>query len=205
MLTELRKRQQKPLLIVISGPSGVGKDSVLRRMKERDLPFHFVVTATTRPRRKGEREGVDYFFVTREQFETMMEQDQLIEYALVYDDYKGVPKQQVIEALESGMDVVMRLDVQGAETVRRLAPEALLIFLDVEDEAELTRRLKARRTETKQALQLRLKTARGERKVVDLFDYYVINPRDHLDETVDSIMAIIRAEHLRTHPRQVRL
>jgi guanylate kinase len=205
MLTELRKRQQEPLLIVISGPSGVGKDSVLRRMKERDLPFHFVVTATTRPRRKGEREGVDYFFLTREQFETMIEQDQLIEHALVYDDYKGVPKQQVIEALESGMDVVMRLDVQGAETVRRLAPEALLIFLDVEDEAELTRRLKARRTETEQALQLRLKTAREERKVVDLFDYYVINTRDHLDETVDSIMAIIRAEHLRTRPRQVRL
>lgn len=205
MLTELRERQQEPLLIIISGPSGVGKDSVLLRMKERELPFHFVVTATTRQRRKGEREGVDYFFVSKEQFENMIEQDQLIEYALVYDEYKGVPKQQVVEALDSGEDVVMRLDVQGAETVRRLAPETLLIFLDVEDEVELTRRLKARRTETEQALNLRLETAREERKRIDLFDYYVINPRHRLDETVDSIMAIIRAEHLRTHPRQVRL
>jgi guanylate kinase len=205
MLTELRERQQEPLLIVISGPSGVGKDSVLLRMKERELPFHFVVTATTRQRRKGEREGMDYFFVSKEQFENMIEQGQLIEYALVYDEYKGVPKQQVVEALDSGEDVVMRLDVQGAKTVRRLAPETLLIFLDVEDEVELTRRLKARHTETEQALNLRLETAREERKRIDLFDYYVINPRDRLDETVDSIMAIIRAEHLRTHPRQVRL
>jgi guanylate kinase len=205
MPIELRERQQEPLLIVVSGPSGVGKDSVLLRMKERDLPFHFVVTATTRERRKGEEEGVDYFFVSRERFESMIEVDQLIEYALVYGEYKGVPKQQVVEALKSGEDVIMRLDVQGAETVRRLAPEALLIFLDVEDEAELTRRLKARRTETEQARDLRLATARDERKRVNLFDYYVINARDHLDETVDSIIAIIRAEHLRTHPRQVRL
>jgi guanylate kinase len=205
MLADLQKRQRQPLLIVISGPSGVGKDSVLLRMKERELPFHFVVTATTRPQREGEKEGEDYFFVNREEFESMIEKDQLIEHALVYDDYKGVPKQQVVEALNSGVDVVMRLDVQGAETVRRLAPEALLIFLDVESEAELTRRLKERRTETAEALQLRLDTAREERNRIDLFDYYVINARDRLDETVDSIVAIIEAEHLRTHPRQVSL
>lgn len=205
MLADLQKRQRQPLLIVISGPSGVGKDSVLLRMKERELPFYFVVTATTRPQRKGEKEGVDYFFVSREEFDSMIEKDQLIEHALVYDDYKGVPKQQVVDALNSGVDVVMRLDVQGAETVRRLAPEALLIFLDVESEAELTRRLKDRRTETVEALQLRLNTAREERNRIDLFDYYVINARGRLDETVDSIVAIIEAEHLRTRPRQVSL
>lgn len=205
MLADLQDRQRQPLLIVISGPSGVGKDSVLGRMKERDLPFHFVVTATTRKQRKSEEEGVDYFFVSREQFETMIEKDQLIEHALVYNEYKGVPKRQVVEALQSGVDVVMRLDVQGAQTVRILAPEALLIFLDAGDEGELVRRLKDRRTETNEALQLRLETAREERKRIDLFDYYVVNSRDRLDQTVDSIVAIIEAEHLRTQPRQVRL
>jgi hypothetical protein len=113
----------QPLLIVISGPSGVGKDTVVQRMQERGMPFHFVITATTRPKRDNEVNGVDYFFVNKEEFARMIEQNELIEYAFVYNDYKGIPKQQVREALASGKDVVMRLDVQGAETVRKLAPE----------------------------------------------------------------------------------
>jgi guanylate kinase len=114
----------RPLLIVISGPSGVGKDTIMLRMQERGMPFHFVVTATTRPKRDNEVHGVDYFFVSKEEFARMIEDNELIEYAIVYSDYKGIPKQQVRKALASGKDVVMRLDVQGAETVRRLTPGA---------------------------------------------------------------------------------
>ncbi len=195
----------EPLLIVISGPSGVGKDAVIQRMKERGLPFHFVVTATTRPKRPGEVHGVDYFFVSNDEFARMIEEDELLEHALVYNDYKGIPKQQVREALASGKDVIMRVDVQGAATVRRLVPEAVLIFLTTESEDELVRRLKARKTETPEGLSLRIATARQELKRVKEFDYVVVNRDGKLDETVDIIHAIIRAEHHRVHHRKVTL
>jgi guanylate kinase len=195
----------QPLLIVVSGPSGVGKDTVLQNMKERGLPFHFVVTANTRPKREDEVHGVDYFFVSKEEFARMIEQDELIEYAVVYSDYKGIPKRQVREALASGKDVVMRLDVQGAETVRKLAPEALLIFLTTESEEELVKRLQARKTETPEELAIRIATARKELKRVEAFDYVVINHEGKLDETVDTVSAIIDAEHHRVVHREVSL
>jgi len=202
---DLIEEQRQPLLIVISGPSGVGKDSVLQRMKERDLPFHFVVTATTRPKRPGEVDGVDYYFVTHDEFAEMIEQGELLEYAIVYNDYKGIPKGQVRQALASGRDVMMRIDVQGAETIRELCPDALLIFLSTRSEGELVRRLEARKTETPEGLKLRIATARQELKRVGMFDYYVINADHRLDETVDIILSIIRAEHHRTQPRKVTL
>ena len=108
----------------------------MQRMKERGLPFHFVVTATTRPQRATEVHGRDYWFVSKEEFARMIDEDELIEHAIVYGDYKGIPKQQVREALASGMDVVMRIDVQGAETVRKMARQALMIFITTENEAE---------------------------------------------------------------------
>jgi guanylate kinase len=197
--------KSKPLLIVISGPSGVGKDSVVQRMKERGMPFHFVITANTRPRRENEVHGADYFFVSKEEFARMIEQNELIEYAVVYGDYKGIPKQQVREALASSKDVVMRLDVQGAETVRKLAPEALLIFLTTGSEEELVKRLKDRKTETPDELALRIATARKELKRVEAFDYVIINHDDELDETVDTVLAIINAEHHRVRHREVTL
>jgi guanylate kinase len=195
----------QPLLIVISGPSGVGKDTVMQRMKERGLPFHFVVTATTRPKRPNEVHGKDYWFVSKEEFARMIDDDELIEHAIVYADYKGIPKQQVREALASGMDVVMRLDVQGAETVRKLASEALLIFITTSSEEELVHRLEARKTETPDALALRIATARKELKRVEAFDYVIVNREFHLDDTVDTIRAIIEAEHHRVNPRKVNL
>ncbi|MCJ7824199.1 MAG: guanylate kinase [Anaerolineales bacterium] len=203
MFEEIRARQQQPLLIVISGPSGVGKDSVLQRMKERDLSLHFVVTATSRPQRENEVHGVDYFFVTQDEFEKMIENGELIEHALVYEDYKGIPREQVHKALRSGRDVIMRLDVQGAATIRKLYPEALLIFLSTNSEEELIQRLEARRTENPESLALRLRTAHKELGQVELFDYYVINSDHHLQQTVDTIVAIIHAEHHRTTPRRV--
>ena len=197
--------QPKPLLIVISGPSGAGKDTILQRMKERELPFHFVVTATTRPRRDNEIDGRDYFFVSKDEFARMIDEDELIEYAIVYGDYKGIPKQQVRDALASGKDVIMRIDVQGAESVRKLAPEAMLIFITVDSEEELFNRLRERKTETADSLKLRMATARKELQRVSDFDYVVLNRDFHLDDTVDTIRAIIQAEHHRVNPRTVSL
>jgi guanylate kinase len=195
----------EPLLIILSGPSGVGKDTVLQRMQERNLPFHFVVTATTRPIRPNEVNGKDYFFVSHDEFARMIEADELLEYAIVYNDYKGIPKQQVREAMASGKDVIMRIDVQGAASIRKLAPEALLVFLTTENEDELVNRLKERKTETPEGINLRIATARQELKRIDEFDYVVINPDYQLDETVDILSAIILAEHHRITPRKVEL
>lgn len=203
--SEFNLHHPQPLLIVISGPSGAGKDTVMQRMQERGLPFHFVVTATTREKRPNEIHGRDYFFVSKEAFARMIDEDELIEHAIVYGDYKGIPKQQVREALDSGKDVVMRIDVQGAETVRKMAPEALLIFITTESEGELVRRLETRKTETPDSLALRIATARKELKRVEAFDYAIINRDYHLDETVDVIRAIITAEHHRVSPRKVTL
>jgi len=166
-----------PMLIVISGPSGVGKDSVLEVMKSRGLPFHFVITATTRAPRPDEQDGVDYFFLSQDEFARMIDEGELLEYAVVYQDYKGIPKSQVREALASGKNVIMRIDVQGAETVRKLAKDALLIFLTPQNEEELINRLEKRNTET----------------------------RESLDETVDNIEAIIKAEQHRVDQRVVEL
>jgi guanylate kinase len=130
---EFNLPHQEPLIIVISGPSGVGKDTVIQRMKERNLPLHFVVTAATRLPRPNEVNGRDYFFYSHDEFAEMIEKGELLEHAIVYNDYKGIPKDQVRDAISSGKDVIMRLDVQGAATIRRLCPDALMIFLTVQD------------------------------------------------------------------------
>ena len=204
-MSEFNIHNPQPLLIVISGPSGAGKDTVMQRMQERGMPFHFIVTATTRPMRANEVHGKDYWFVSKEEFARMIDGDELIEHAIVYGDYKGIPKQQVREALASGMDVIMRLDVQGAETVRKMAPEALMIFITTQNEAELVHRLETRKTETADSLAIRIATARKELKRVESFDYVIVNRDYLLDETVDMIRAIIDAEHHRVKPRKVTL
>ena len=197
--------QHEPLLIVISGPSGAGKDSVILRMKEMNLPFHFVVTATTRLARPDEVHGVDYFFLSSAEFAEMIEKDELLEYAIVYDEYKGIPKEQVRQALASGKDVVMRIDVQGAATIRRICPEALSIFLTTQDEDEMIQRLRQRRTETPEGIELRIATARQELKRMAEFDYVIINRECYLNEAVQTILAIIQAEHHRVKQRKVTL
>lgn len=199
------RREPVPLLVVISGPSGVGKDSLVERIKARGAQFHFVVTATSRPPRPGERHGVDYFFVSQDEFEAMIAQDELLEYALVYGQYKGIPKQQIREAFASGKDVVMRLDVQGAATIKRLIPDAVLIFLSAASEEELVERLSRRRTESDVQLGRRIKTARQEMTTIEGFDYVVINSQCQLDLAADQVLSIIEAEHHRVHPRQAQL
>lgn len=199
------ERTPQPLLVVISGPSGVGKDTTLTRMREMGYPFHFVVTATTRPQRPGEVHGRDYYFVSTEEFTAMIEQGELLEHALVYGEYKGVPKAQVRQALASSRDAIMRLDVQGAATVRKLVPDAVLIFLVASSEEELERRLRARKTESPKGLETRIATTRQEMSCIDNFDYVVVNRDNHLDDTVRRIMAIITAEKCRVKQRRIEL
>lgn len=189
--------QSEPLLIVISGTSGAGKDSVIKALQKRGLPIHFVVTATSRPKRPNEVEGVDYFFVTRQRFEEMIAKDELIEHAVVYGEYKGVPRQQVMDALASGKDVIMRVDVQGALTLRQQFPQAVLIFLSAEDLEEIAQRLENRSTEEEEELRRRLDTAGWEMKHLCKFDYWVVNRHGQLEQTVDILIAIIQAEHHR--------
>lgn len=190
-------RPDHPLLIVISGPSGVGKDTVAQLMMDRQDTFYFVVTATTRPAREEEVHGQDYFFVSHDQFANMIEEDELLEYAVVYNDYKGVPKQQIRDALASGRDVIMRVDVQGAATIRKLVPNAIFIFLSAETEEALVNRLRERKSESAEGLSLRIATARQEMKRVNEFDYCVVNAEGQQEAAVATILAIIDAEHHR--------
>jgi guanylate kinase len=194
-----------PLLIVISGPSAVGKDSLMQRLKDRGCPFHFVVTATDRPRRPDEVEGEDYFFVSTAAFERMIDENELIEHAVVYGQHKGVPKEQVRQAMASGQDVVMRIDVQGAATIRRKAPEAVLVFLIASSEEELEERLRARGCDSPQQIERRIAMAREEMKRLPEFDYVVVNRNDEIDRAVDDVLTIIRAEHCRVDQREVQL
>lgn len=195
---KLYNRPQHPVLIVIAGPSGVGKDTIARRLIARNPDqFYFVVTATTRAPREGEVDGVDYFFVTNDEFARMIDEYELLEWAIVYNDYKGVPKQQIRDALASGRDVIMRVDVQGAATIRRLIPEARLVFLSAESETTLEARLRERRSETDDQLSLRIATARKEMYRVDEFDYFIVNRQEEQSEAVETLLAIIRAERAR--------
>jgi guanylate kinase len=195
----------QPLLIVISGPSGVGKDAVVRTLQRREANLHFVVTATSRKIRENEVNGVDYIFVSEQEFKRMINDNELLEYALVYDQYKGIPKSQVRDALQSGKDVIMRVDVQGAATIRRLCPDAVLIFLIPANQDEWIQRLIERQSETSESMKLRVITARQELTRLADFDYVVVNAQDCLDEAVDAIEAIIDAEHHRVVPRSIYL
>jgi guanylate kinase len=198
-------RDDPPVLVIISGPSGVGKDSVVQRMKERGYPFHFVVTATDRSPRPGEVHGEDYYFYTTAEFQEMIAEGEMLEHAIVYGQLKGIPKAHVRQALESGQDVVMRLDVQGAATVKELIPAASSVFLVAESEAELIARLRERRTESEEALRRRLATAREEMELVCDFDYVVLNARSSLDAAVDDVVAIMRSEHCRAERHRIEL
>jgi guanylate kinase len=197
--------EASPLLIVLSGPSGVGKDAVLSRMRELKTPYHFTVTATTRERRPGEREGVDYIFVAEHCFHQMIADGRLLEWAEVYGHYYGVPREQVASALDAGRDVIVKADVQGAATIREMAPEALSIFLAPPSDDELRKRLNARMTESAEALTLRLETAKAEMEQASRFDRIVVNHSGRLDDAVREIEEIVAAEKRRVPPRRVSL
>ena len=200
-----RLNQPRPVLVVLSGPSGVGKDATLDMLRASGHPFHFVVTTTTRPIRPDEVDGRDYHFVSVGEFAEMIEQNELLEYAVVYGDYKGIPKEQVRAALASGKDVLMRIDVQGAATIRKLVPNAITIFLNAESEDELVRRLQDRKTESVDNLKMRIATARQELKRIVEFDYVVVNRGQQLNDTGNQVLSIITAEKSRVDWTPVKL
>jgi guanylate kinase len=194
---------KKPLLIILSGPSGVGKDALLNRMKELKYPLEYITTLTTRRRRAGERNHIDYHFVTTERFQEMMEKGELLEYANVYGNWYGVPKQMVKQALESGHDTIAKVDIQGAASIKEIVPHAVFIFLMPPSIEELGVRLKKRHTESSFDLNLRLRTAAEEMKQLSLFDYVVYNQRNDINRAVADIVAIITAEKCRVEPREI--
>ena len=183
-----------PLLVVLSGPSGVGKDAALNELRKLDRPWHFVVTATTRTIRPGENDGIDYIFLDQPTFLTMKDKNEFVECAEVYGNWYGVPRSQVTGGLEAGKDVILKIDVQGAATVRKMAPDALFIFMIPGSFHDLQNRLSNRMTESTTQMELRLKTAADELEQASLFDCLVVNADDKLDRAVADIDAAITAE-----------
>ncbi len=183
-----------PLLVVISGPSGVGKDSALQGIKLLQRPWRYIITATTRPKRPGERHGIDYIFMSPEEFRALMMNDGFLECAEVYGTWYGVPRAQADEAMASGKDVIVKTDIQGARTLRSKIPDALLIFLAPPNMEELKHRLLERKSETEEALRRRIETAQSEMKCQDEFDYVVVNHNGRVDEAVEEIDRIIQEE-----------
>ncbi|MFC1908596.1 guanylate kinase [Chloroflexota bacterium] len=194
-----------PLLIVLSGLSGVGKDAVLSRMKESGYPLEHIITVTTRPRRANEKNSVDYHFASREEFQQMIEHNELLEWANVYGNYYGVPKKPVKQALDEGNDVVIKIDVQGAATIKGIVPQAVFIFLTPPSIDDIILRLKKRRTESPAELTVRTQAAEEELKQLPIFDYVVFNRQDEIDRAVADIRAIIAAEKCRVDQREITL
>ena len=195
----------KPLLIVLSGLSGVGKDAVLSRLRQSDYSLEFIVTVTTRPQRPTEKDNVDYHFVSPDEFQEMIERDELLEWANVYGNWYGVPRQPVRQALAAGRDTVIKVDVQGVATIKKIIPQAVFIFLAPPSIEELVSRLKRRQTESPDELDLRIKTVEEELKQLPLFDYIVFNREGEIDRAVADISAIITAEKCRVIPRDISL
>ena len=180
-----------PLLVVLSGPSGSGKDAVRDLLMAWDLPMHFVVTATTRLKRPGEVPGVDYLFVSEAEFDRLECEGELIEHALVYGQRRGVPRAQVMEPMATGHDVIARVDVQGAATLKDLIANAVLIFIAPPSFAEERRRLIARGTEDEEQLRLRSETASQEMEAAASFDYVLVNETGALEATARQVVDII--------------
>ena len=192
----------KPLILIISGLSGSGKDTVINRLKEiSTVDFHFVVTCNTRKKREGEIDGKDYHFITREKFISMIKNGEMLEHSEVYDDLKGVPRFEIEKAIENGKDIILRLDYQGMRKIKAVYPEAVSIFIIPPDSEAWLKRLRARNSDSEESLQLRIKTAVEELKYVSEFDYILVN--DEIDHAAMDLLTILRAEHMRNTNRKV--
>lgn len=197
--------QGVPLLVVLSGPSGVGKDTVLLQMKRQGCPFHYVITATTRPRRGKEREDIDYHFITEEKFKQMIDDGEFLEWANVYGNFYGVPKQEMRQAMERGMDVIVKVDVQGVVTIKKKIPQAISIFIEPPSIEGLERRLKGRHSENPADLALRLGKAREEMKDLSLFDYVLTSHQGKVDEVIARIETIVTNEKQQARPKIINI
>ena len=194
-----------PLLIVVSGPSGVGKDAVLARVRELRPEVFWAITATTRAMRPGEQHGVHHLFHTREEFLDLLERGELLEHAEVYGNLYGVPKAPVREALAERRDAIVRTDVQGAASIRTIAPDAVLIFVAPPSLEELERRLRSRDTESAEETALRIETSRQEMLDAAWFDTVIVNETGGLENAARETIAVIERERQRDPPRVVRL
>ena len=194
-----------PLVVVISGPSGVGKDTLLERMSEMGFDYHFTVTATTRAPRPGEKCGVNHFFLTRDRFLEMVDNSELLEWARVFGNFYGVPKEQVRQALTKGRHVLIRVDVQGARRLRTIVPEAVFIFVAPPSTESLRVRLLERGVNSAEDMDTRLRAADVEIREASMFDHVVVNEDDKQDEAVVKVREIIRRESMRCPPRRVKI
>jgi len=192
---------EQPLVIVLSGPSGVGKDATIAKIREIGVKFHYVVTATTREKRRGEADGVDYYFLDRQDFLKKMERDDFLEYAEVYGNYYGVPKKEVRQALQKNRDVIIKVDVQGAATLKKKIPDAVFICLLTPSLEDLLERIKTRNADSETAVNTRMCKAEEELKCLPLFDYCVINYKNDLDRTATVVSNIITSEKHRVKSR----
>jgi guanylate kinase len=193
----------RPRLVVISGPSGVGKDTVIDQMRLRFPEMYFAVTATTRPRRPGEIDGIHYYFHSPDEFAQKLAQGEFMESAEVYGNHYGVPRTPIRHAIARGQDVVVKVDPQGAKTFRRLTPGGIFIFIAPPSLEELAHRLRTRKADGDEVLFRRLQTAQRELATVELFDYVVFNESGRPDQAVEQIMAILQSEKHRIHQPEV--
>lgn len=216
MQTDMRQAESRPdettptptsqgLLFVLSAPSGAGKDTVIHTLQAQGADFFVVPSVTTRAPRPGESEGKPYYFVDQLRFEQMVANHELLENAYVHGNWYGQPRQPIRDNLQTGRDVLLKIDVQGATSVRKLIPQAIFIFLHPGSSEELAHRLEARQTETAEELQLRLTNAEAELAEQHWYDYLVFNRHGRLQEAVDDLRAIMRAEHCRVTPRNITL
>lgn len=197
------RNSNKPRVFIISGPSGVGKDSVIEELRNVFTDAEYVVTATTRPMRPGEIDGVHYVFLSREEFLSRIEQNDFIENALVYDNHYGVPRSPIVNGLEQGRDVIIKVDVKGAATLRRLIPNTISLFLCPESMPALLHRLRDRKTDDPDVLMKRFTTATAELDEAKHFDYVVFNEDGKLDDAVAQICSIVSVEHRKVHQPRI--
>ena len=190
--SQITNQHKSPNLFIISGPSGVGKDAILNLLKKQYTSNHYVVTVTTRNKRNNEIDGKDYVFVTNQQFQQMINSDEFLEWAIVYNNKYGVPKNQVAQALSENKNVIIKTDVQGAKTIKQIMNEAKTIFLNPPDISKLAEHLNSRMSESKKSFRLRMETALLEIESRDEFDYVVNNQEGKIEQTLEEINHIIQ-------------
>lgn len=202
-LASAQSSTRQGLLFVLSAPSGAGKDTVINTLRQQGMDFYVVPSVTTRTPRPGESEGHPYHFISKETFEQLVSQNELLEYANVHGNWYGQPRKLIRDTLSAGRDVLLKIDVKGAATIRSKVPDAIFIFLIPGSLEELTQRLTGRQTETEEELRRRLADARKELAEQHWYDYLITNRDGHLQEAVDCLRAIMLAEHCRVHPRNI--